>query len=1131
MFETLKSDVSSRLYDATLPSESVAATVPTVTATVSITVDDVLPSAPRNVVLTPGNAQINVAWTAPEHNGGASIDAYRVRHRTTAAAASWNYSAPLTVSPYIIERLDNGTVYEVEVQARNSLQPPEFGHWSDVETTTPVAPTLPSVAAPGAPSKAGATSSSITVSWSAVTGAAKYQVRYKTGTNDWTTVEVAAATRYTAQMLDASTTYRFEVSAYGDGATRRAGWGAWSMHLDASSDAAPTMSGCTTTLGSISGTSTLQGTWTDECVSSNRRGTRYARYFTFELATAAELTIELVSEIDPYLYLMAGAGTSGTELAKNDDSRDFAFGYSDSRITYEAAAGTYTAEATTYPATSTGDFTIRIDALSEPTEPTIVQATPGDGEIVVTWNEPDRTGGAAITDYQVQYGTAASGQARSVTDPSINWRLAGWQSASSARTKTIAGLTNGTTYYVAVQARNDVSATDGDGALSEPITAVPVAQVTNTPPRFLLPSYAINVSEDTPSGGSVGLVAATDDDMDTLAYSIGGTTIFAINPGNGNITAAQSLAGLGGTTYTMTVTVTDNVNTPVTVDVEITVDLGAYPTLSAPDVSEGEDGGSIDVSFILPHRGFNYRLVLYRSEDGDTFAQHWAVVELSYGATSPHNFGMLDRSVEGWYRAGSKACRDETDQQCGTEVESNIFTFPTPSVTISGLVSTYDNSIASDDFEVAVADMTSDVQYKVEVSSNHAEMGFNSDCSLRSVERTVPFGDATYTYPTNNASNTLYFCGPVSHGALIAKVKRGESVASSESFTISVAPDAPANVVVNGDNRDVSTTNRWLLKVGWNAVPGGTQYRVFYREECYTNPDDMSPSQMEQPWDCDTGTSPPVGTWRRITVNETTANSDGRIETTIPALRRPSSSRVLHVAIKSLAGDASSLFSESIIGFPTDGNETLPLTIATVPIQYFWSTQRPSYELVFCQETLNQASASTWKNLIVNGMNTWVNATSQSSFWHGGRSTLLGFSGRDDAAPLSCDPGIMDDPNVSEAKILSEADTQTKCNPTDPMFVVNGCAGPANFIGTKKLATVDLTFRDNLSLTDMNSNGQCLSISQTVTHEAGHAFGLGHSHVRSSQMTEIKNDRETVCGITQHDIAAIVALYQSQIGR
>ena len=991
---------------------------------------------------------------------------------------------------------------------------------------------MPVVDAPATPTKTGATSSSITVSWAAVTGAAKYQVRYKTGTNDWNTVEVAAGTRYKAEMLDATTTYRFEVSAYGDGTTFRTDWGAWSMHLDAATNAAPTVSGCTTTLGSISGESSYEGTWTDECVSSNRPGTRYARYFTFELATAAELTIELVSATDPYLYLMEGAGTSGTELANNDDSQDNDLGYYNARITYEAAAGTYTAEATTFGSSRTGDFTITIDALSEPTEPTNVQVTPGDRQIVVTWNEPDRTGGAAITDYQVQYGTATSGQARSVTDPSINWRLAGWQSSSSARTKTIIGLTNGTTYYVAVQARNDIDPADGDGALSEPITAVPVAQVTNTPPSFALSSYSINVSEDTPSGGSVGLVAATDDDMDTLTYSIGGTTIFAINSGNGNITAARSLASLGGTTYTMTVTVTDSVNTPVTVDVNITVDLGAFPEFSSPPaISEGEDGGSLDVTFALPHRGFKYRLTLYLSADGETYARHGDVVELSAASTSPHNFSSLDRSRGGSYRAGIKACRDDTDQQCGTEVESNIFAFPTPSVTITGLVSTYDNSIASDDFEVVVANLTTDVQYKFEVSSNHAEMGFNTDCSLRSVERIIPSGDATYTYPSNNASNTLYFCGPVSHGALIAKVKRGENVASSESFTISVAPDAPANVVVNGDNRDVATTNRWLLKVGWDPVPGSTQYRVFYREECYTNPDDMHPSQMEEPWDCATGTSPPVAPWQRITVTETTANSNGRIETTIPALRRPSSTRVFHVAIKGLSGDASSPFSQSIIGFPTDGNETLPLTIATVPIQYFWSTQRPSYELVFCQETLDEASVATWKNLIINGFNTWVNATSHSSYWHGDRSALLGFSSRDDAAPYSCGTGRNNNTQVSEAKIMPVADVQVMCNHSDPNTQVNGCASPATFTGTKKLASVDLTFRDNLSLTDMNSNAQCLSISQTIMHEAGHVFGLGHSHVRSSQMTEIKNDRETVCGITQHDIAAIVALYQSQIGR
>ena len=276
------------------------------------------------------------------------------------------------------------------------------------DPVTPVASTLPVVGAPAAPSKTGATSSSITISWATVTGAAKYQVRYRTGTNDWNTVDVATATQYTADMLDASTTYRFEVGAYGNGSTHRADWGAWSAHLDAASNAAPTVSGCTTTLGSIAGASTLQGAWTDECVSSNRPATRYARYFTFELATPAELTIELVSSTDPYLFLMSGAGTSGTELARNDDSRDSDLGRLNSRIVYEADAGTYTAEATTYRSTRTADFTISINARLK--KPIDVRVIPGIDKLVVLWDPPETVPAGAV--YQVQITEAAGSRSR-----------------------------------------------------------------------------------------------------------------------------------------------------------------------------------------------------------------------------------------------------------------------------------------------------------------------------------------------------------------------------------------------------------------------------------------------------------------------------------------------------------------------------------------------------------------------------------------------------------------------------------------------------------------------------------------------------------------------------------------------
>ena len=825
-----------------------------------------------------------------------------------------------------------------------------------MKTATPVA--LPVVDAPTTPTKTAATSSSISISWTAVTGAAKYQVRYKTGTNDWNTVEVAAGTRYTAEMLDPSTTYRFEVGAYGNGTTHRADWSAWSAHLDTATNAAPTVSGCTTALGSISGESSYEGSWTSECVSSNRPGTRYARYFTFELATAAELTIELVSATDPYLYLMEGAGTSGTELANNDDSQDNDLGYYNARITYEAAAGTYTAEATTFGSSRTGDFTITIDALSEPTEPTIVQATPGDGEIVVTWNEPDRTGGAAITDYQVQYGTAASGQARSVTDPSINWRLAGWQSSSSARTKTIIGLTNGTTYYVAVQARNDIDPADGDGALSEPITAVPVAQVTNTPPSFALSSYSINVSEDTPSGGSVGLVAATDDDMDTLTYSIGGTTIFAINSGNGNITAARSLAGLGGTTYTMTVTVTDNVNTPATVDVEITVDLGTPPAVSAPTASFASDGVTVDTEFTLPRVGFRYRLVLYKYLTSAT-REVVSVHSPGFGDNTHAFFidDMRDDTEE--YFVGLRACRAGTTGTTGCEAEqvsARVSSSSGASVVISSLTSSSIEGGRSATFSVNVTNLASSQTYALKVrTANGCVLKFDG-CGNNG-EDPKSFNPITNALSYDRTGIVAFACVSETNSDTVTAALSvdGTEIASSGEIVSTTPIPAPQNLRANGDSASVQPRGRAVIR--WDAVTDASYgYSLRYGNECFT----VVTSGVETGNICGECT----------TVLNTNADSWHDMNpVTIHTLYR--------VQVKREYAGLSSAWSAPVFVFTDTDMDPDPFyvvagRVATMP--YFGCQPDQNYEYVICENTIpstNDAVFANYVSDIENGIEAW----------------------------------------------------------------------------------------------------------------------------------------------------------------
>ena len=86
-------------------------------------------------------------------------------------------------------------------------------------------------------------------------------------------------------------------------------------------------------------------------------GRGYARYYSFTLTESAEVTIDLTSNVDTYLYLREGSTTSGTALHDNDDIES---GNTDSRIVATLAAGTYTIEATTYNEATTGSFTLSV---------------------------------------------------------------------------------------------------------------------------------------------------------------------------------------------------------------------------------------------------------------------------------------------------------------------------------------------------------------------------------------------------------------------------------------------------------------------------------------------------------------------------------------------------------------------------------------------------------------------------------------------------------------------------------------------------------------------------------------------------------------------------------------------------
>lgn len=118
----------------------------------------------------------------------------------------------------------------------------------------------------------------------------------------------------------------------------------------------PTATGCTPAALTLPA-SGISGTWAGDCQSEvSSRG--YARYYTFNLSAETEVTINLTSSVDTYLYLRSGSATSGIALHQNDDIES---GNTNSRIVATLSAGTWTIEATTYSEDTTGDFTLTIN--------------------------------------------------------------------------------------------------------------------------------------------------------------------------------------------------------------------------------------------------------------------------------------------------------------------------------------------------------------------------------------------------------------------------------------------------------------------------------------------------------------------------------------------------------------------------------------------------------------------------------------------------------------------------------------------------------------------------------------------------------------------------------------------------
>lgn len=119
-------------------------------------------------------------------------------------------------------------------------------------------------------------------------------------------------------------------------------------------------------------------------------------------------------------------------------------------------------------------------ATSQPGPPNGLAASPGNGQVTLSWTAPGSGGGAAISGYHVYQGT------------SPGFTLGTPVLSTASTNATVTGLTNGITYYfvvTAVDASGTVSAVSAE-ASAEPLTTAVLASATKNVPKPVIVSLA-----------------------------------------------------------------------------------------------------------------------------------------------------------------------------------------------------------------------------------------------------------------------------------------------------------------------------------------------------------------------------------------------------------------------------------------------------------------------------------------------------------------------------------------------------------------------------------------------------------------------------------------------------------------
>ena len=411
-----------------------------------------MPGAPTGLSATAsGTTTINLSWTAPSDNGGASITGYRIEVSPNGSSGWSNRVANTgtTTTTYAHTGLSAGDTRHYRVSAINSVGTGDASSTANA-TTDDAAPTVP-----GAPTGLSATASgtsTINLTWTAPSndGGASisgYRIEVSpNGSSGWSNRVAntgSTSTSYAHTGLSAGDTRHYRVSAINS-----VGTGDASSTANATTDdAAPTVPGAPTGLSATaSGTTTINLSWT---APSDDGGASISGYRI---------------EVSPN----GSSGWSNREANTNSTSTTYAhtgLSAGDTRHYRVSAINSVG----TGDASSTANATTDDAATTVPGAPTGLTATAsGTTTINLSWTAPADNGGAAITGYRIEVSP----------NRGTNWSNRVANTGTTTTTYSQTGLFAGTTRHYRVSAINALGST---GAASSTANATTDDAATTVP--------------------------------------------------------------------------------------------------------------------------------------------------------------------------------------------------------------------------------------------------------------------------------------------------------------------------------------------------------------------------------------------------------------------------------------------------------------------------------------------------------------------------------------------------------------------------------------------------------------------------------------------------------------------------